>query len=321
MELKNLKKKHANVTNKSREKSIVLTTTKQQKRKLEKTLISCVQLMTRKQKGAMRKLLNQIDTEFDDSDDDEDQEKRVDQKIIETLVIQKQMKVERAAVRQFCKAFDDPDINANRLENRWKRCKSDVIQVYNLRRVVRRAVDKQGIERTFTYIHDLDNYLRQIIDIEGLPSTSLLETPELWLRIGGDGRSIHRHYNNILMILALMDPKDPRKSHSQLHVHTLMLIDGGESHELLLEALSVIDYWIENLTKNGFVYQDRLHMVNFVLTGDMKFIQLVKGLQGATSNHSCPLCLKPKLKKTKGTVPPCGFRCGCEGDDGPNCQH
>ena len=270
----------------------------------------------------MKKMLDKIGIEFDDIDDDDEEKKRIDDKILGTLVIQKQMKIARAAVRQFCKAFEDNDINANRLESRWKKCKSDVVEIYKLKRIVKKATDKKGVERIFTYIEDMDNYLKQIIYVEGQPSTSFLEVPELWIRIGGDGRSIHRHSNNILMFMALMDPKDPRKSHSQLFVHTIMLIDGGESHELLMEALSVIDSWIKKLTQHGFVYQDKLHKVSFVMSGDMKFIQLVKGLQGSTSNHSCPLCFKPKLmRRVNGNLPHGGFRCNCEGDDGVICQH
>ena len=149
------------------------------------------------------------------------------------------------------------------------------------------------------YVADLDNYLTQIINLEGVPSTAQGTSGdnEIWLRIGGDGRSIHRHSNNILMIMAFMDPANPRRSHSPLFVHTLILIDGEESHYLLLEALRVIDAWMERLVKDGFIYGGQLYRVRIVLTGDMKFIQLVKGLQGATSVYSCPLCLKPKQPK------------------------
>ena len=98
---------------------------------------------------------------------------------------------------------------------RWKQCKKDVTEKYNLNRVVEKTVVK-GTERIFTYVADMDNYLGQIIDVEGAPSTSFQQNPELWIRIGGDGRSIYRHSNNILMIMALMDPQHPRRSHSDL---------------------------------------------------------------------------------------------------------
>ena len=55
----------------------------------------------------------------------------------------------------------------------------------------------------------------------------------------------------------------------------------------------------------------------------MKFIQLAKGLQGATCNFSCPLCLKPKLmKRSNRESQDGGFRCGCEAvNDENECQH
>ena len=53
--------------------------------------------------------------------------------------------------------------------------------------------------------------------------------------------------------------------------------------------------------------------VEFFLTGDMKFLQLVKGFQGATSVFSFPLCVNPKTLKrgSEGVIPVGGFRCCC----------
>ena len=128
----------------------------------------------------------------------------------------------------------------------------------------------------------------------------------------------------MIIVIALMDPTDPSRYHSSLFVHTLMLIDGNESHDLLMSSLRVLDDWIEKLSSNGFFYQGILYEVNFVLTGDMKFIQPVKGIQGATSIFSCPLCLKPKLTKKppRGVRPPGGFRCSCDSniDEGLCCH-
>ena len=118
--------------------------------------------------------------------------------------------------------------------------------------------------------------------------------------------------------MALMDTADRSRPHSPLFVHSLMLIDGDESHELLAEALKILDEWMEKLLNHWFLYCEKLYKVNFVLTGDMKFIQLVKGLQGATSVYSCPLCLNPKQPKMplRGARPIGGFRCACDGADG-----
>ena len=194
------------------------------------------------------------------------------------------------------------------------------MDLYKLDVVSEVAIDKNGAERVYVYVGEFDNYLTQIITLEGLPSTAKNdnEEPVLWLRIGGDGRSIHRNSKNILIIISLMDIADPRRSHSPVFVHTLMLINGDESHDLLANALKVIDQWIHKLTQNGFTYEDKLFKVKFVLTGDMKFIQLVKGLQGATSVFSCPLCFKPKHQKTtkQGSSVSGGFRCDCDSFEG-----
>ena len=125
------------------------------------------------------------------------------------------------------------------------------------------------------------------------------------------------------MILALMDPQNPWRSHSDIFVHTLMLIDGGESHDLVVKALSVLDSWIDRLSKQGFMWNEKLHKAHFVKSCDMKFIQLAKGLQGTTFNFSCPLCLKPKLmKRSNRESQDGGFRCGFEaGNDENECQH
>ena len=324
-ELKSLRKMLSKTKYNSKGKTNSLVLCKKKTRQLEKALIECVKHVSKKQKTELKKLTDSIGIEFEpdeSDDDDDDEEEQLREKLLKAVIVQKQNKISRSAVRQFCKVFEDDDINANRLEMRWKQCKKDVTEKYNLNRVVEKTVVK-GIERIFTYIKDMDNYLAQIIDVEGPPSTSFSENPALWIRIGGDGRSIYRHSNNILMILALMDPENPRRSHTDLCVHTLMLIDGGESHELLVQALSVVDSWIDRLSNEGFIWNQKLHKVNFVMSGDMKFIQLVKGLQGATCNFSCPLCLKPKkLQPVKKVRPNGGFRCGCEsGNDENDCQH
>ena len=68
--------------------------------------------------------------------------------------------------------------------------------------------------------------------------------------------------------MALMDTANPSQSHSPLFVHSLMLIDGDEPHERLAGALKILDDWIEKLSKNGFMYCEKLYKVTFVLTGD-----------------------------------------------------
>jgi hypothetical protein len=296
-------------------------------------LRKCIESVTKRKKKEMTAMIEKIGIDSaelleasDSSDSENDNENEREAKLRRLLIIQKQKKVNRAAVRQFCKAFDDDDVNADRLESMWKKYREEVVNVYKLQVVHKVAVDKNGAERVFVFVYDLDNYLTQIIALEGLPSTATsgFEEPTLWLRIGGDGRSIHRHSNNVLIVIALMDPANPRRSHSPLFVHTLMLIDGDESHDLLKDALSVIDQWIQKLIAEGFMYDGRQFKVNTILTGDMKFIQLVKGLQGATSVYSCPLCLKPKLPKmpAKGPRPSGGFRCACDIADGADeCPH
>ena len=81
----------------------------------------------------------------------------------------------------------------------------------------------------------------------------------------------------------------------------MIMIDGNESHTLLMIALRVIDDWTLKLSTSGFINHERHFKVNFILKGEMKFIQLVKGLQSATSMFSCPLCLKPKQMKLNAT--------------------
>jgi hypothetical protein len=325
-ELKSVKKQ-------SRRRSLISASKNQAIQVMRKALKECVKFVGKKQKEQLKKLKQTLGDNFDndffgdeDSEDDDEDEKARDGKLRQILMIQKHNKVSREAVREFCKTFDDDDVNAGRLEKKWTQCRKDVVDLYKLNVASNTAVDKNGAERVFVYVADLDNYLTQIINLEGLPSTASgdADEPALWLRVGGDGRSIHRNSNNILIIIALMDTADPRRSHSPLFVHTLMLIDGDESHDLLVDALIVIDEWIQKSKNDGFTYEDKLYKVNVVLTGDMKFIQLVKGLQGATSVFSCPLCFKPKQAKmpSRGSRPSGGFRCACDTLDGSDpCDH
>jgi hypothetical protein len=320
--LKNAKRRSQlkTVTNSSQRKTIA---------EMQKILNKCVQMVSRKQKREMKAMMGSRAAEFVDDyditdDEGEDNDDR-DAKAMRIMIIAKQQKVNREAVRNFCKAFDDIDVNAYRLESKWKQCRKDVVNLYKLDVSSKVALDKNREERVYVFVADFDNYLTQIIALEGLPSTAIGDSGErqLWLRIGGDGRSIHRHSNNILIVMALMDTANPHRSHSNLFVHTMMLIDGNESHDLLMNALGVIDGWISKVTSNGFMYDGNLLKVNIVLTGDMKFIQLVKGLQGATSVYSCPLCLKPKQPKmpSNGPRPSGGFRCACDVYGDEECEH
>jgi hypothetical protein len=201
------------------------------------------------------KLDNEFGTSFFDalgSDDEaeettEEKSARLHRKRVQFLQQQHAGKVARSAVRKMLKIVNDPDLTANGLEKEWKQCRKDVTSKYNLHFKQIKVQDKKGVDRTAIWIEDLDNYLRQILDREGIPE-SAVEDNRITIRLGGDGRSIHRNSNNVLIILALMDHRNPSKSHLDDSVHTLMLIDGGESHELLLTSLSVIDDWIKKLT-------------------------------------------------------------------------
>ena len=89
-------------------------------------MIQC-EAHTKKQKNELKKLTDStgIEIEPDDSDDDDD-EKKLQEKLLKAVIVQKQNKISRSAVRNFCKVFEDEEINGNRLEMRWKQCKKDV---------------------------------------------------------------------------------------------------------------------------------------------------------------------------------------------------
>jgi hypothetical protein len=230
-----------------------------------------------KMKSEIAKLFAKMDDDFgtslldEISSDDEaietsyEKAERLRRKRIQFLQHKAAGKVAREAIRNMLKIVDDPEITANGLEMEWKRCRDNVKAKYNLHFKEIKVKDKHDVERTAIWIEDLDNYLRQILDREGIPESADRDK-RITLRLGGDGRSIYRNSNNVLIILALMDELNSKKSHLANSVHTLMLIDGGESHELLLTGLQVIDEWIRKLTigpehavnndeSSGFVYK------------------------------------------------------------------
>ena len=61
---------------------------------------------------------------------------------------------------------------------------------------------------------------------------------------------------------------NPKIWHLADSVHTLILIDGGESHDLLLSSLQVFDKWIKKLTagpehaENDLEYKGFLYKVS-----------------------------------------------------------
>jgi hypothetical protein len=144
----------------SRRKSASTTEKRQTIATMRKALKKCAQLATKKQNQEMKKMMKALGDnavadwidDFDSSAENSDDEEERDDKLLRLLIIQKQSKVSRDAVRQFCKAFDDEDVKADRLESKWKQCRSDVVDLYKLEVISNVATDKKGFERVYVYV-------------------------------------------------------------------------------------------------------------------------------------------------------------------------
>lgn len=94
---------------------------------------------------------------------------------------------------------------------------------------------------------DLDGYLREIVQDEGLA-----EAEELYVRISGDGRSIARNSDSTILTISVLDIRTPYNCHKQKNLHTLALLEGGEEYNHLMFACKSIDAFLTRLMTDGF---------------------------------------------------------------------
>lgn len=109
------------------------------------------------------------------------------------------------------------------------------------------------------------------------------------VKISGDGAQMNRTSNFILMSFALLESTDDILAAKGNH--TIAVVKGKEDYAVLKNCFKDVLSDINDLirVKKIDLGEDIVNL-EFCLGGDYKFILLMMGLSGATSNHACAWC-------------------------------
>lgn len=127
----------------------------------------------------------------------------------------------------------------------------------------------------------------QKINSDGVP---------LRVKISGDGANMTRSSNYILMTFALLDASEDIMAAKGNH--TIAVVRGKEDYDTLKDSFKDVFQEInEMVAQEKIAVNEGTVNLEFFLGGDYKFILLMMGLSGATSNHACVWCNIHKDKR------------------------
>ena len=109
------------------------------------------------------------------------------------------------------------------------------------------------------------------------------------IKICGDGTKVSRIANYVCLSFSLLD--DEENVLSAKGVHTVAIINASETYENIATGFADVIKDINALINIHHIDNDGKQIeLEFFLGGDYKFLLLVCGLSGATSNYACLYC-------------------------------
>ena len=157
------------------------------------------------------------------------------------------------------------------------------------------------MKRVNLHVENFDNCLSQIIDLEGPSTDSETCSKNLFLDRNRRRWSVYSSSLKQYFDESGFDRfwESPKITFVRLCSH----IDAYRWNQIshCVDQGTSYDRWLEwKHSTDNFIYHKRQLKINFFLTDDIKFIQLVKRLQSVTSVFSSPLFLKPNKIKIAG---------------------
>ena len=109
------------------------------------------------------------------------------------------------------------------------------------------------------------------------------------IKINGDGARMTRNSNFILLSFSILQTVESVMSAKGNR--TIAIVNGSESYDTIKEAFGGIFHEINTMisTRKLMVNNQEVN-IDFYLGGDYKFLLLLLGLKGATSNYACAWC-------------------------------
>ena len=126
-------------------------------------------------------------------------------------------------------------------------------------------------------------------------------TEPLQIKISGDGARMSRNTNFNLLSFCLLQEKRAMSSKGN---RTIAIVDGPESYNVIKESFKDCLFEINELIKRGKITIDGVDLpVEIFLGGDYKFLLIIMGLSGATSDYACLWCKVHRLSRWMTTEP------------------
>ena len=124
------------------------------------------------------------------------------------------------------------------------------------------------------------------------------ETDSIQIKISGDGAKMTNNSNFILLSFAILQTGESVMSAKGNR--TIGIVNGKEDYSTIKESFGDIISEINRLVATGKVNVEGTNInIEFFLGGDYKFILMMLGLKGATSNYACAWCKLHKDERWK----------------------
>ena len=141
-----------------------------------------------------------------------------------------------------------------------------------------------SVETVFK-IH-ISDFLKQNSDFDPI-------TDKIKIKINGDGARMTRNSNFILLSFSILQTEESVMSAKGNR--TLGIVNGTESYHTIKESFQSLFNEVNDLTAKGKMNVDGQEIkTELYLGGDYKFILLMLGLKGVTSNYACAWCKTQK---------------------------
>ena len=153
--------------------------------------------------------------------------------------------------------------------------------------IVERTVGEYpGAKLNFT--STLTDHVQELLQHKPELSTSTIQ-----VELSGDGASMSRSTNFMMMSFSLLQWDE--KVMSSKNNRTVAVVNGPEDYHTLKVSLSSLFNEVNELIKTGsmLINGERVKL-EFFLGGDLKFLLMVMGMNGASSNYACLWCLLHK---------------------------
>ncbi|KXJ10506.1 hypothetical protein AC249_AIPGENE18777 [Exaiptasia diaphana] len=200
-------------------------------------------------------------------------------KLKQILFIQDKFCIGEAAYHELCMTPSGESLPRTYL---IRQCKESLD---NLCHIERTPGKTEGAQVNFR--QELSKVIRKYLKDRDIPIDDKVE--KIKVKLSGDGARMTRLTGLIIISFAILNDEDSVMS-SKGH-HTVAVIKGEECYKTLAESCSKIFKEVNDIVKDCFLKIDEVNItIEMYLGGDYKFLLLIMGMKGATSDFACIWC-------------------------------